>query len=215
MATNEEIKQYYADLLILQYRGKPKAYAQIEAMVDPVIMNQLPTAVQNAFNLDSAIGTQLDVAGKYAGVTRYVNDFSGPVTLGDDDFRQFIKIAIARNAASSSLDAIQNLLQLFFSGVIYIFDYRNMHISYWFNSLEISNELAQVFVTSGLLPRPMGVQLGEIVYLPASDSNPDTPQFNNAFGFALNDVPAYNTHGFNLNTAYDHGCHWVDNGDTL
>jgi hypothetical protein len=48
MATDQELIDYYADLLILQYKQKPKAYATIQTIVKNVIMNQLPVAVENA-----------------------------------------------------------------------------------------------------------------------------------------------------------------------
>jgi hypothetical protein len=39
-----ELSEYYADLLIQQYQGKPKAYDHVKAMVTPVLMPQRPTA---------------------------------------------------------------------------------------------------------------------------------------------------------------------------
>ncbi len=44
MATNQELIDYYADLLVIQYIAKAKAYATIQALVTPVVMPQ--TTVQ-------------------------------------------------------------------------------------------------------------------------------------------------------------------------
>lgn len=178
--TTAQLIQYYANLLILQYVGKPKAYATIGAVVGPVLMGvtgdpntQLPLAVQNAYNLfgpNPAQGVQLDVLGKYAGVTRTGRTFSGgTVTLNDTEFLTLIQMAILKNNAGSSLATIQQLLNQFFPGEILTFDYSNMHMSYLINSSIGSPALIQLFVGEGLLPKPMGVQLAVVIYTPVID----------------------------------------------
>ncbi|CAK9250666.1 unnamed protein product [Sphagnum jensenii] len=113
-------------------------------------MNQLPLAVQNAFNLNTAVGKQLDIIGKYAGVTRYGSGLDGsPIILGDSDFLSFIKIAIVKNGYSSSLFAIQTFLNIYFPGAMLVFDYQDMRMSYFLNSAIGSQQLAQIFVTTG------------------------------------------------------------------
>ncbi len=164
MTTTADLIDYYAKLLILQYRGQPKAFATIQALVNPVIMDQLPVAVQNAFTLGTAEGVQLDVIGKYAGVSRYGYDFSGPVTLSDEDFTQLIRIAIITNSSGSSLADIQSLLDFFFPGILFVFDHQDMRMSYFFDSDAGSTTLAQVFVKQARLPKPMGVQLATLIY---------------------------------------------------
>ncbi len=166
----------------LQDRGKAKARATIKAFVDPLLMNQLPLAVQDAFNLETAVGVQLDVVGKYQGVTRYGYDFAGAVTLSDDDFRQLIKIAIVQNASNGSLSSIQELLALFFPGTIYIFDYKDMRISYFIDSDATSEQLAQFYIKQGRLPKPMGVGLGLVLYLTSIDD---------VFGCRDDETPGY------------------------
>ncbi len=165
--TTEQIINYYADLLILQYVGLDKAYGTIQALVRMVIMDQLPISVQDAYDIDNAEGSQLDVLGKYAGVTRKGYSFAGPVSLDDSDFRTYIKIAIIKNNSFSSLSDIQDLLYQFFPGQLYVFDYANMHMNYTMFSDAGSLELAQVFVSAGFLPKPMGVQLGTLIYAPS------------------------------------------------
>lgn len=162
--STQDLINYYANLLILQYRQKTNAYATIQALVTPVIMDQLPLAVQNAFSIDAAIGVQLDVLGDYVGVTRSGNGINGPITLTDDDFRLLIKLAILKNVASSSLATIQTLLITFFATKLFVFDYKNMHMGYLIDANSISQNLVQLFVTEGLLPKPMGVQLAETIY---------------------------------------------------
>lgn len=191
---------YYANLLVIQYRGQPNAYANVQTVVTPVIMDMLPVTVQNAFTIDSAIGVQLDVLGKYAGVTRSGYGFTGPITLDDDDFRQLIRIAIIQNNAGSSLATIDSLLQQFFPGTILVFDYANMQMDYYFKSSAGSQDLAELFVTQKLLPKPMGVQLGALIYAPIIDS---------FFGFRTYQLEGFNNSPFNSYSSYQSGRPWL------
>lgn len=205
--TDAELIKYYADLLIIQYRGKPKAYANVQAWVDPAIMNQLPVAVQDAFTLGTAEGVQLDVIGKYAGVTRYGRGLDGhAITLNDADFTKFILLAIIENSSGSSLDEIQNLLQVYFAGEIFVFDYQDMRMSYFLNASVISDDLAQVFVTSGRLPKPTAVQLGSTIF---------SPNIDHFFAFRTYPLPAYNASPFNDYAAYNMDYPWLSYVDAI
>jgi hypothetical protein len=172
--TAQDFITYYQNLLIIQYLGKTKARGTIAALITPVVMPQaslavttLPLAVQAAYDITSAspaIGKQLDVIGKYAGVSRYGYDFKGPVTLNDTDFLTLIKIAIIQNSANSSLSDIQALINDFFPGKMRVFDYLDMRMSYFMDPSAASLTLAEFFVEQGSLPKPMGVQLGSLIF---------------------------------------------------
>lgn len=70
----EELKKYFSDLLILQYKNKPRAKATIEALVQTAFSDTtgkiFPIEIQNSYNLDTATGEQLDILGKYLGRSR-------------------------------------------------------------------------------------------------------------------------------------------------
>lgn len=69
----EELKEYFADLLIIQYRGAEKNRNLIKFLVDLIFANNLAMQVkENTVTLNS-IGVQLDVVGKWVGVDRYYN----------------------------------------------------------------------------------------------------------------------------------------------
>ena len=106
MATTEEIVEYYVNLLIIQYIQKAKARVHIASLVRPVIMDQLPVQVQDAFDINTAEGVQLDVLGKYTGVNRNTRTFSGTITLSDKDFRFFIRFEVIKNNSGSDLKTI-------------------------------------------------------------------------------------------------------------
>lgn len=204
--TTQDLINYYANLLILQYLGQPRAYATIQTLVTPVIMDQLPTQVMNAYNLlgtNPAVGVQLDVIGKYAGVKRSGNGTNGPITLNDAEFLILIQIAILKNNSGSSLATIQSLLNQFFPGQILVFDYQNMQMSYLISTSLGSQNLIQLVVSEGLLPKPMAVGLS-IIYAPI---------ITTFFGFRTYFVNTINNSPFNSYSSYQMNRPWLSYAD--
>ena len=77
MITNQMQKfiDYYVNLLIIQYHNKPKAQATIRAFLRPLAeVFQLYKDLENAFNIETAEGVQLDIVAKYFGVKRTYNN---------------------------------------------------------------------------------------------------------------------------------------------
>lgn len=199
--TNQELIDYYADLLILQYIGKDKAYATIQAYATEFIMNQIVFAVRDAYEVDTAVGAQLDVLAKYIGVSRVALTFTGQVVLTDDELRILIKLAIVQNNSGSSLYDIQVLLNKFLPGALAVFDYQNMRMAYFFDSAFGSSTLAEVFVRQGLLPKPMGVQLAALTY---------TPDLDTFFGCRTYTLASPSASPFNSYSDYQTDRPWLD-----
>lgn len=66
-----EINQYYADLLILQYQ-RPKAIAEIKLLASLIYANMLFLQIRDkTYNIDESVGEPLDFIGKWVGVDRY------------------------------------------------------------------------------------------------------------------------------------------------
>lgn len=70
------VENYYADLLIIQYRQKPKARATIKLGADLYLADGLVFQMQNILDIDTAIGAQLDLIGKILGVNRNIPGFT-------------------------------------------------------------------------------------------------------------------------------------------
>lgn len=66
---------YYANTLLLQYVTKPKAYATIQAAARAIMVNDLLIAIRDGYNVHTAVGVQLDILGKYAGIGRQIIGF--------------------------------------------------------------------------------------------------------------------------------------------
>lgn len=204
--TTEELVKHYSSLMVLQYKQKPKASATIEALVEPAIMDQLPVEVNNSFDVDSAVGVQLDILGKYVGVVRSGYSSGKFILLEDDEFRQFIKLAIIKNQSHSDLKTIQDLIYKFFPGNIIVFDYLGMRIGYYFDISIGSQDLVRLFVAEDLIPKPMGVSLASTVY--AFD-------IFSFFGCSSYIIPARNVSPFNDYQAYAYGTPWLSYRDDI
>ena len=189
----ESLQIYYSNLLIMQYIGKTKARDTINLIAGGAVMDELPSQIEAAFNIDTAVGEQLDFIGDYIGLSREGFDFSGPITLTDDNYRLALQLKTIQNTSGSSLADIQNSLAVFFTDQIFIFDYLDMRLGYFIDTTVGDSTLIEFFVTGDLLPRPMGVQLSSIIYVPDLDGfygyrtfDEDTP--NNS---PLNSYAAY------------------------
>lgn len=87
--TNDELVEYYRDLLIIQYNSKPKASGFMRAVLNVIMIYDLIIAVRDGYNIDTAIGNQLDILGKYVGAKRYIpgtvfaRDYYGYAAYGE------------------------------------------------------------------------------------------------------------------------------------
>lgn len=132
----------YLEHISSYFRGKPKFTAAVSAAVQPFVdaQNFLLT-LPDAFDLDLAIGVQLDRVGLWVGETRYVNtplenvyfswstpglgwsqgNWQGPfdpttgiTTLDDESFRVLIRAKIAANTWDGTMGSLPSILAIVF-----------------------------------------------------------------------------------------------------
>lgn len=72
MTTVEELKTYYAERLIAQYRGQPNAVNTIKALVQEAWLDGLIQDEAACFDIDTSVGAQLDIVGRIVGVPRNI-----------------------------------------------------------------------------------------------------------------------------------------------
>ena len=65
-----DLINYYQNLLIIQYHDQPKAQATIDLLVGTALASGILQDIQEGFNIDTAVGAQLDILGKYVDLTR-------------------------------------------------------------------------------------------------------------------------------------------------
>lgn len=72
MITNDQLVEYYKNLLILQYRTQPRAAATIEALSRQGVIFELLTEILEGYDVLTATGVPLDILAKYNGINRAV-----------------------------------------------------------------------------------------------------------------------------------------------
>ena len=73
MADIDDTIEYYKELILYQYINNSKSRATIGLLVTQALVDLLPTELSNSFNIDTAVGDQLDILGEYIGLSRTVS----------------------------------------------------------------------------------------------------------------------------------------------
>lgn len=188
MATNGT----YLRLVTSEFRNATKFNSTLDADVSPsvTIQNVLESLIPK-FDLDNAVGDQLDIIGEWVGALRNVpfpitdvyfewenaalgwelgswkgpfDPDTGPVLLPDDVYRTLIKSKIAANRWNGSIPQAYEIYSTLFSlGGIVIQDNGNMTMNYGFFGAPPS-AFAQALLQGGVLTlKPEGVRINEII----------------------------------------------------
>lgn len=151
---------YYSNLLILQYHDKPKAKATIEAVVS-LIPDDLIQEVTNGFDIETAVGKQLDILGEYIGVDRYYTEDGEIKVLDDEDYRIILKLKAISNTSNLSHKSLDESLYDFFKNSVRMDSDGNMEMTYFVPKNKTPIILAAI--QKEVLPRPMGVRCSYII----------------------------------------------------
>ncbi len=192
-------EQEYLDLITSQFREKPKFTAMVASDVAPQV--QVQTLLQQMlprFDVDTAVGSQLDVIGVWVGVSRNISipipdvyfTWDDVYTLGweygtwqpanlpaevtvlpDDAYRTLIKAKIAANQwEGTTTGAYAIWSQIFTTTTILIQD--NQDMSYALAVVGgIIDSLTLALITGGYIPlKPEGVRVS--AYYVSIDDGP-------------------------------------------
>lgn len=193
-------EQEYLDLITSQYRDQPKFTAMVSGCVSILVRIQnLLAELIPRFDVDSAIGDQLDIIGQWVGVTRNVvvpidgvyftwdgTDYSvgwdfgtwqpsgGPdsvTALPDDAYRTLIRAKIAANQWDGTTDGAYEIWDAIFPDItILIQDHQDMTYDLIVVGA-IIDSLTVALITGGYIPlKPEGVRVS--AYYVSVDSNP-------------------------------------------
>ncbi len=150
---NTELIAYYVNLLIIQYANLPRATGHIDAIIDANMIYDLVIAVGNAYDIDTAVGVQLDVLGAYIGVSRIATG----TPLSDSDYRAILSVTIAKNNGNASLKSLDDIAEAAFTIPYLFFDTLDMILWYVFETADQS--AVEDAIALGLLPKPAAVGL--------------------------------------------------------
>lgn len=152
MTVRTDLEDYYKNLLIIQYHNKPKARATIAQWVDCMTGDGIMAQLWGAFDVDTAIGAQLDAIGHFVGIGRF--------GLPDDKYRVLIKFKILKNNIGTTMKDIDDAIYQYFGNLILVNNNKNMSITYIL-AQELGS-LIPILIDEDLLPAPMGVGVNAI-----------------------------------------------------
>lgn len=162
--TTAEFLNYYANLLIIQYRASEKNRDFIKVLVNTLYMDGILDIFKNFFDIDKASGTHLEILGKYVGAYRTYGNY----VLSDKELRLLIKLFSAKNGMSSTFADISSLLYNTFGYDVMLFNNYDMSITYFVAS-EFIDFFNKVLIASGFLPIPQGIKIKQIAEIPVTD----------------------------------------------
>lgn len=153
---------YYLGLLTSEYRNSPKLNTLLLVLLKKFDdVSQCLVSMDTAFDLDSAVGVQLDMLGTVAGASRVVgfqpSNGVSPV-LDDTTYRLYIKAKIAQNQWDGTIGSLYPIWQqLFPGGSIVIEDNQNMSV--YVTLVGAFNSITTDLINHGyIVPRPEGVE---------------------------------------------------------
>jgi len=209
VSQEDNIIEYYKNKLIAQYKLLPKARETVDLFCRAIYCDMLPLTLENSFDIETAVGVQLDMIGDIIGVTR--NAFIAGIytELLDTDYRFMLKMKILRNQLGSTLYDIDTYFWTYYPYTFNVYDHKDMSISFLVNSTVVNADLIKMLFSKDLMPYPMGVTRSYITYV---------PQMTNIFGFLTNTsdtTSQTDIAGFNSNVDYDSTSYFLSETDAL
>ena len=159
---NFNVEDYWK-LITSEHRTRPNYKRYVETIQFPVAETlNFYDDVNSAFQLNTAVGKQLDILGELVGVSRELPT-TNPVIgerLSDSYFRIVIKAKIAMNRWDGTAEQLKELmLQVFPDALCEVIDFQDMSMWLVVISPEIDMVVAELFREGFLTPRPAGVKL--------------------------------------------------------
>jgi len=151
----------YLDLVPSENREKEKFIAWLSVTLESVnSLKVLAEGMYTYFDLDNAIGVQLDIVGEIVGVGRELNfqPTVGDPTITDDVlYRKMIKGKIAKNHWNGTNEDLINIWQTIFDDVVIILD-DNQDMTVDIIVIGLGSQIEQELVENGyFVPKAQGV----------------------------------------------------------
>ncbi|MCA8492547.1 DUF2612 domain-containing protein [Burkholderia arboris] len=197
----------YLPLITSEHQPRPRFMGVVAALLQPLVDQMNVTAsMPGLFDLDVAVGAQLDAIGLWVGISRQIatplagvyfsfdidgigfdqgvwkgpfDPDAGLVSLDDDTYRLVIRAKIGANHWDGTLGSSAAILNSIFNGGTYIFieDNQDMSITIGISG-KVPSPVFLALLSSGYLPlKPEGVR---IAYQLVSSTDPSP-----IFGFDM------------------------------
>jgi hypothetical protein len=180
----------YTDLITSEHANRPKYAAMVEAATAGLLgASDAAASLSDAFDLDGALGAQLDVLGQWAGLSRYArvtitgvyfafdaaglgwdqgvwrgpfDPSEGLARMDDETYRLMIRAKIGANHWDGTLPAYQAIMAQVFAGTgttVFATDNQDMSMSVHFAGAQPSALLTGLIKGGSFPLKPAGVRI--------------------------------------------------------
>jgi len=180
----------YTDLITSEHQGAAKFTATVDVVTSAFAgASDCALSLSSAFDLDEAIGAQLDVLGQWVGISRYASVLisgvyfsfdtvglgfdqgmikgpydpsEGLARMDDGTYRTMIKAKIGANHWDGTLPSYQSIMAQVFAGTgttCFAQDNQDMSMTVFFTGAEPSALLAGLIKTGTVPLKPSGVRI--------------------------------------------------------
>lgn len=158
--------QFYLDLITSEHINKPKYKAWMTVLLTPFIdIINLNDQIKRAFDLNTAVGVQLDTLGKILVLNRQVTfqptDGSSPI-LNDDYYRMILKAKVVKNQWKGTISNFYSFWNVLFQNQplqVYLIDNQNMEPAVVVWSSQVTQMVQDLLANNYLIPKPAGLGL--------------------------------------------------------
>lgn len=157
---------FYLNLVTSEHSTKPKYMAWLSVLLTPLIdAIKLNEDVKKAFDLNTAIGAQLDIIGKWLEQPRQVDfqptDGSSSI-LSDNYYRTVLKAKVVKNQWKGTISNFYSFWNVLFKGQplqIYLVDNQNMEPVAIIWSSSVDQMMQDLIANNYIVPKPAGLGL--------------------------------------------------------
>lgn len=185
----------YLDLITSQHRRRPKFRGVAAAAIAPLASNIgfVDTSFLQAWDLDTAVGTQLDQVGEWIGTTRFIekpitgyyftwedtvetgwehgywqgkyDPSTGVVALGDDIYRIVLYAKIASNNWDGTRETMEHVWNDAFGGsaTLSIIDHQDMSITLSLIGVSVDSFFEYILRSNRVPLKPEGVRIRKYI----------------------------------------------------
>jgi hypothetical protein len=157
----------YLGLIVSQHNQRPKYMAMINLTCKPMAdgifqLSRFPFL----FDLDQAVGDQLDILGEWIGASRNLKaplPPSGITVLGDADYRTLLKAVVATNYWDGTVPGMYAIWASVFQGNVFevlIQDYQDMTMAVIILATDLGTVALALLINGYIELRPAGVGCG-------------------------------------------------------
>ena len=157
---------FYLNLVTSEHSTKPKYMAWLSVLLTPLIdAIKLNEDVKKAFDLNTAIGAQLNIIGKWLEQPRQVGfqptDGSSSV-LNDNYYRTVLKAKVVKNQWKGTISNFYSFWNVLFKGQplqIYLVDNQDMEPVAIIWSSSVDQMMQDLIANNYIVPKPAGLGL--------------------------------------------------------